>query len=153
MFLKFIKILFLFIIFFAVLLPLVSQEQNTAPDEEEGYTVAGFVHFPKKGNVLMIIFDEEYNKDETKGIGIKTELIVGETELKEKKIAFEFKGLPAGRYAIKAFQDVDGSLEMNTVFGIPSEPWGLYKFAFPPTFKKMSFEVTQDILDIEFKVK
>ncbi|WP_062058734.1 DUF2141 domain-containing protein [Aquimarina longa] len=35
-----------------------------------------------------------------------------------------FKNVPKGQYAISVYQDVDDNEVLNTVFGIPTEPYG-----------------------------
>lgn len=58
-----------------------------------------------------------------------------------------FPGLPPGRYAIKAFHDVDGDGKMATnPFGMPTEPFGFSNNARaamgPPSWEQAGFEVT-----------
>jgi uncharacterized protein (DUF2141 family) len=55
--------------------------------------------------------------------------------------------LPAGTYAVRAFQDVDGDGKMGTnPFGLPTEPYGFSRDAKPnmgpPSFEAAAFEVT-----------
>lgn len=55
-------------------------------------------------------------------------------------------GLPAGRYAIKAFHDLDGDGQMDTnPFGMPTEPFAFSNDApanmGPPSFEAAAFDV------------
>lgn len=57
-----------------------------------------------------------------------------------------FEGLAPGRYAIKAFHDVDGDGKMGTnPFGMPIEPFGFSNNARaamgPPTWDQAGFDV------------
>ena len=70
-------------------------------------------------------------------------------EVKGTSATYVFKNIPAGKYAIAAFQDsnVDGKLNEN-MFGVPKEPYGFSnnkygKFG-PPDFEDVSFDVKED---------
>ena len=70
-------------------------------------------------------------------------------EVKGTSATYVFKNIPAGKYAIAAFQDsnVDGKLNEN-MFGVPKEPYGFSnnkygKFG-PPNFEDVSFDVKED---------
>ncbi len=63
-----------------------------------------------------------------------------------KAVTVEIKDLPAGKYAVRIFQDENNNTKLDTgLFGIPKEPWGLsnnVKATFgPPKFEEMLFEV------------
>ena len=63
-------------------------------------------------------------------------------------VEFVFRDLPAGRYAVAAYQDVDGDGELGKIPpGIPTEPYGFSndvgRWA-PPSFEKAQFEVGGD---------
>ncbi len=60
--------------------------------------------------------------------------------------ATAIQGLPTGRYAIKAFHDLDGDGEMDTnPFGMPTEPFAFSNDApanmGPPAFEAAAFAV------------
>ncbi len=62
---------------------------------------------------------------------------------------YVFKNIPAGKYAIAVFQDIntDGKLNKNLV-GAPKEPYGFSKNIYgmfgPPDFEDVAFEVIAD---------
>ncbi|WP_293907108.1 DUF2141 domain-containing protein [Phenylobacterium sp.] len=63
------------------------------------------------------------------------------------EVTATFNGLPPGRYAVKAFHDVNGDGKMGqNPFGIPTEPFafsnGARAVMGPPTWDAASFEVT-----------
>jgi uncharacterized protein (DUF2141 family) len=70
-------------------------------------------------------------------------------EVKETSAAYVFKNIPAGKYAIAAFQDsnVNGELNKN-MFGVPKEPYGFSNNKYgrfgPPNFEDVSFDVKED---------
>lgn len=71
------------------------------------------------GNIMLAVFDSEmaYNG---KGAPVRASMVAANSA--EVKTTLE--GLPAGKYAIKLFHDVDGDGKMRTnPFGIPIEPF------------------------------
>jgi len=67
--------------------------------------------------------------------------------VKDGKASFDFKGLPAGEYAISLFHDVDADGKMaKNAFGIPTEPYGFSNDApvrfGPPTWEAARFTVS-----------
>ena len=63
-----------------------------------------------------------------------------------KRVIVEVKDLPAGKYAVRIFQDENNNTKMDKgMFGIPKEPWGLsnnIKATFgPPKFEDTLFEL------------
>jgi len=61
-------------------------------------------------------------------------------------VTFTFDGLPAGRYALQAFHDLDGDGELDTsLFGAPREPVGFSRDAIgsmgPPDFEAAAFDL------------
>jgi uncharacterized protein (DUF2141 family) len=72
----------------------------------------------QKGAVMFGVYDSEdaYNK----GTSINGARVVADNA----DIAALIEGLPAGRYAIKAFHDIDGDGKMSSnPFGMPTEPF------------------------------
>jgi uncharacterized protein (DUF2141 family) len=72
----------------------------------------------QKGAVMFGVYDSEeaYNK----GTSINGARVVAD----KADIAAMIEGLPAGRYAIKAFHDIDGDGKMSSnPFGMPTEPF------------------------------
>lgn len=75
----------------------------------------------------------------------------------DKTARFTVADLPAGRYALAVFQDVNdnGKLDANMI-GMPTEPWGfsndaLGKFG-PPDFNQTAFDVAADATTISVTV-
>ena len=67
-------------------------------------------------------------------------------EVRGDAVTVVFEGLEPGRYAVAAFQDLDGSGELATnVLGIPQEPAGFSRGAMgrmgPPSFEDAAIEV------------
>lgn len=72
----------------------------------------------KQGAVMMVLFDSEagYNSDKP------VRAVVVPADKGDAKTLIE--GLPAGRYAIKSFHDIDGDFKMGTnPYGMPVEPF------------------------------
>ena len=71
------------------------------------------------GTILLSVFDSEAAFD-TGGKPVRQAMI----QANGATIETVFAGLPAGRYAIKAFHDLDGDMKMATnPFGMPTEPF------------------------------
>lgn len=73
----------------------------------------------RTGAVMVILFDSEdaYNG---KGAPVRATKIPAAAS----DVTMLIEGLPAGRYAIKSFHDIDGDGKMSTnPFGIPVEPF------------------------------
>ena len=71
------------------------------------------------GTIMMSLFDSEaaYN-DGGDPVQVAMAPIDGTTA------TVEFEGLAPGNYAVKAFHDVDGDMQMSTnPFGMPTEPF------------------------------
>jgi uncharacterized protein (DUF2141 family) len=72
----------------------------------------------QKGAVMFGVYDSEdaYNK----GVSMNGARVIAD----KADVATIIEGLPAGRYAIKAFHDVDGDGKMGSnPFGMPTEPF------------------------------
>ena len=72
----------------------------------------------QKGAVMFGVYDSEdaYNK----GKSMSGARVVAD----KADVAAIIEGLPAGRYAIKAFHDIDGDGQMSSnPFGMPTEPF------------------------------
>lgn len=75
----------------------------------------------------------------------------------DKVARFMVAGLPAGRYALATFQDVNGNGKLDTnLVGAPTEPWGFSNDAVghfgPPDFAAASFAVPTDASTITVTV-
>lgn len=70
----------------------------------------------------------------------------------------DFRGVPAGRYAIMSFQDLDndGQIDRNMT-GIPTEPWGYSgspEFMMgPPSFDSVAFDVPAGGTDLSIRME
>ncbi len=72
-----------------------------------------------KGNILLVLFDSEAAFD--KG-GKPVRAVVVPVDAASETTLVE--GLPAGRYGIKAFHDLDGDMKMTSnPYGMPTEPF------------------------------
>jgi uncharacterized protein (DUF2141 family) len=57
-------------------------------------------------------------------------------------LSFSFTGIPAGEYAVFAFQDEDYNGTLNLGLLGPTEPWGTYRHvSIIPTFSAMAFRL------------
>ncbi|GAK50907.1 putative exported protein [Candidatus Moduliflexus flocculans] len=144
------KVVFAIAMGLTCLLPFFALAQNNM-------VVSGEVKFPKTGNIYISLISKEIAeiKDAKSPFGAIIE--VSEKELAAKKVSFRFENVPAGMYAIRVFQDVNGNGDLDMgAFG-PKEPWGTYRDARPkfraPKFEEMAFEVKEEIKDIVVNVK
>ena len=58
-----------------------------------------------------------------------------------------FGGLPAGKYAVRLFQDLNGNEKMDFSGQMPSEPFGLSNVSMlmgPPDFDQSSIDLTEN---------
>jgi uncharacterized protein (DUF2141 family) len=94
----------------------------------------------QKGAVMFGVYDSEeaYNN----GKSMNGARVVAD----KADIATMIEGLPAGRYAIKAFHDIDGDGQMSSnPFGMPTEPFAFSNNAKgamgPATWADAAFDV------------
>ncbi len=122
----------------------------------EGFMVGGEISFTQTGDLfIQLANEEEFTKDRTPPFALI--LRAGPEEMKKGKVSFQFRGVPAGTYGIRCFQDVNGNQKLDRgIFG-PSEPWGAYRPKRPafrgPKFEEISFVVDRDRLDISIDAK
>lgn len=144
------KVVFAIAIGFTCLLPFFALAQNNVK-------VSGEVKFPKTGKIYISLIPKEIaeNKDAKSPFGAIID--VGEKELAAQKVSFNFENVPAGMYAIRVFQDVNGNGDLDMGMFGPKEPWGTYRDARPkfraPKFEEMAFEVKDEMSDIVVEVK
>ena len=56
-----------------------------------------------------------------------------------------FSHLPAGKYSVTIYQDLDNNKELNKIMSVPTEPYGISNNpAGYPTFDNSSFEVKKN---------
>lgn len=106
----------------------------------------------QKGAVMFGVYDSEdaYNK----GTSINGARVVAD----KADLAATIEGLPAGRYAIKAFHDIDGDGQMSSnPFGMPTEPFAFSNNAKgamgPATWADAAFDVNAGATKITITIK
>jgi len=91
---------------------------------------------------LAVYNDAAYWMSDTGMVRGRLGFIVGESQ------TFEVHGLPAGKYAVAVFQDIDNDSKLDRWLGLlPKEPYGFSnnvgKYG-PASFDKAAFELTKD---------
>ena len=106
----------------------------------------------QKGAIMLGIYDSEdaYNK----GTPVNGARVVAD----KADVAAIIEGLPAGRYAIKAFHDIDGDGKMSSnPFGMPTEPFAFSNDAKgemgPAKWADAAFDVTGATTKISITIK
>ncbi|WP_310452577.1 DUF2141 domain-containing protein [Sulfuritalea sp.] len=106
---------------------------------------------PDKGLVRVGLFNAaaDFPKKQLQGEAM---------DVKQGVVTVVFKNLPAGTYAVSAFQDVNDNKKLDTnAFGKPNEPYGFSRDAHgmfgPPSFEDAAFSVKEGVNAIEFKLK
>jgi uncharacterized protein (DUF2141 family) len=94
------------------------------------------------GAIMVALFDSEATFDSANGQPLRS-VAVPATSAQVQTV---FKDLPAGRYGIKSFHDVDGDGKMATnPFGMPTEPFAFSNKATimmgPPKWAEAAFSV------------
>jgi uncharacterized protein (DUF2141 family) len=105
-----------------------------------------------KGAIMMGVYDSEAAYNEGKSMS-GARVIVDKAEA----VAL-IEGLPAGRYAIKAFHDLDGDGRMSSnPFGMPTEPFAFSNNAKgamgPATWADAAFDVKPGTTSISITIK
>jgi uncharacterized protein (DUF2141 family) len=106
----------------------------------------------QKGAVMFGVYDSEdaYNK----GVSMNGARVVAD----KADVAAMIEGLPAGRYAIKAFHDIDGDGKMGSnPFGMPTEPFAFSNNAKgamgPASWADAAFDVKAGTTKISISIK
>lgn len=106
----------------------------------------------QKGAVMFGVYDSEeaYNK----GTSVNGARVV----VDKAEVATTIEGLPAGRYAIKAFHDIDGDGKMSSnPFGMPTEPFAFSNDAKgamgPAKWADAAFDVKTGTTKISITIK
>lgn len=106
----------------------------------------------QKGAIMFGVYDSEnaYNK----GTAVNGARVVAD----KADVAAMINGLPAGRYAIKAFHDIDGDGKMTTnPFGMPTEPFAFSNDAKgamgPASWADAAFDLKADGSKISITIK
>lgn len=108
---------------------------------DAGSVRATFVTPKAGGSVYVALYASEGSFPKTTGAFRQARAAV-----KDGRATVAFEGLPAGTYAIGAFQDVDGNGKLNTLpVGLPTEPYGFSRGARgafgPPKWAAAAFRV------------
>jgi len=125
----------------------------SAGSAQSTLTVEVELNRPKDGGVVRIALCpsvEAYEKE--KGCRVASGKADGDI------VRITVADLPEGRYAIKAFHDLNesGSMDLNWV-GIPKEPYGFSNNAMgtmgPPKFEQAAFPVKKGTNTTRFKMR
>ena len=100
----------------------------------------------KKGKMYIGIYNSEQNFNKNKYYKGKMINVEG------KNLRIRFK-LPKGVYSVQMFQDVNNDNTMNSLFGVPLEPYGVSSNVSGfPSFKKTRFMLNKN-MSIKIKLK
>lgn len=109
--------------------------------QEETYTLGGRINvYNPKGRIYVFLCDKESFEIPLSGI----DTIDFWVDYNKTEVEYEFNNLPAGRYAIRCYQDVNGNHKLDKWLFGPLEPWGFSyteDMKFPPTFDDVSFDL------------
>lgn len=134
-------------------------ESVVDPTDKPYFKIKGEIHLKgikKNGNLYIMLVTEETFKTPLHSFK-KLIIEIGEKEINEKKVSFQFIDIPSGRYGIRCFLDEDGNEKLNKgIFG-PAEPWGMSwqgaKASGWPKFKYIAFDVDKDLMDMKIVVE
>lgn len=131
---------------------------TTWAKNEDGpvYTLQGEISIKENGDIYMgLVTQEEFRQKKPGRFGQR--ITVTPAMQEAGKVPFTLGDIPPGTYALECYQDVNGNGKMDSIFIIPTEPWGVYRTARPlmraPRFKEMAFEVQSDIDDIQMSLR
>lgn len=117
--------------------------------------MSGTIRYPSKGTIYVFLADREAFETPLHGIH---ELTLSPSD-DGGKVAYRFSDVPAGTYAIRAFQDVNGNGKLDRGALGPKEPWGM-SFApgktrgfGPPKFDDVSFSVEADVTGLAIELR
>jgi uncharacterized protein (DUF2141 family) len=90
-----------------------------------------------KGEIHIGIYD-----DPAVFMGLSDQFIYKRVKVDSSIMLITIDSIPAGRYALSLFQDLNGNAEMDkNFFGIPKEPYG-FSENYRPLFRAPEFEET-----------
>lgn len=107
---------------------LAHAEASTTAPASQAVLIVTFeqIEMPE-GQILLSLYDNEAAHD-ANGKPVRGAM----AKVEGKTVSVRFEGLAPGRYAIKAFHDVDGDGKMKTnPFGMPLEPFAFSNNAKP----------------------
>jgi uncharacterized protein (DUF2141 family) len=114
--------------------------------EEAGLTIGGSISFRKTGSIYVsLVTEEEYGRPGLAEHRFSLVLKPSQAELRAGRMRYAMQNVPAGTYALRAFQDVNGNGRLDSgIFG-PTEPWCIYRLRLPafraPRFDEIRFEL------------
>ena len=101
---------------------------------------------PVSGNLMVGVFNKE---DGFPDVCYKGEKI----KITDTVMIVTFAGLPAGKYAVSVYQDINGNGQLDkNIFGIPKEKYGFSNNANKPDYKESLFDFN-DSLTIRITLK
>lgn len=113
--------------------------------QEETYNIAGRINaYSPKGKIYVFLCNDSIFNIPFSGI----DTLEFWVNYDRKQVEFEFKDVPAGRYAIRSYQDVNGNHRLDKWLFGPMEPWGFSyteRMKFPPSFDDVSFDLMYDM--------
>lgn len=127
------------LLLFAIVLAVNTKVSNAQESKNNIKITINNVH-SSKGTLQVGLYNSaaSFLGKTYRGISIKA---------KKGKVQVIFKNIPKGEYAVSLYHDVDNNKELNTIFGIPTEPYGTSNNAKgnfgPPKWEDAKFMVTQ----------
>ena len=124
--------------------------------EPVAYRIEGIVSFRKTGSVVVKVLNQEQFEKDLGGSDPGTPFaLVLRTSQGQGSVKFAFANLPAGRYSIAFFQDVNGNGKLDVGLFGPIEPWGYYgrRPMLKPKFEQESFVLDGDLIGIALEAR
>jgi uncharacterized protein (DUF2141 family) len=122
------------------------------------FIIEGYITYAKNGDIHMKLMNQEQFERDVEGKDPRTAftlLLKTDSSGSKGKVSFKFDNVPQGVYVISFYQDVNGNGICDMGFMGPKEPWGMYKVRpiFKPVFKNVSFELNEDLTNLELEAK
>ncbi|MBN1649034.1 MAG: DUF2141 domain-containing protein [Spirochaetales bacterium] len=138
------RILFYLMIMLVFLAPF--QLQAAGPE----FSISGTIRFREDYPLTIeIINEEEY--DQNLASKYSSVITPYETDKKNNMLDFRIDGIPAGKYVVKVYQDLNGNGKFDFAL-IGGEPLATYKkpgFTLGrPSFRKLAFTLNEDLENI-----
>ncbi len=138
-----------------VVLPLAAQPMPAVPAMEGAASIRVHVLCGEPGILRVDLVDESTFGNPARPLA-RREAAVGARGLAEP-VTVTFVGLAPGRYALRAFLDIDGNGRLNGGPLGPAEPWALSWAAEPrrriPRFQDIAFSADEETMEIHMEVK
>ncbi len=119
-----------------------------------GFTVQGFISYPKTGDLRVALVTQEQYQAE---VPSPYRLVLATKQTGPATLEFQFNNVSAGTYAVQCFQDVNGNGKLDEGLFGPTEPWGFYRPSRPafraPHFDEIAFPITRSIQGIALRLK